>query len=256
MARGDFKETDFVSGFARGLSVIEAFGDHDRRMSIADVAKNTNLDRAAVRRSLLTLVELGYADYDGKFFTLTPRILRLGHSYLSATTLPVLLQPYLDALAETTGQSSSASVLDDTQIVYIARASQKRVMSINLNPGSRLPAYCSSMGRVMLAALRESDAREILERTDLRANTEKTIVGVEQLVAALNRVREQGYAVIDQELELGLCSIAVPLRNRRGEVVAALNIGAPAAHVAPRQLVDQFLPALVDAADRIRLNLV
>jgi IclR family pca regulon transcriptional regulator len=225
-------------------------------MSIADVAQKTGLDRAAVRRSLLTLVALGYADYDGKFFTLTPRILRLGHSYLSATTLPVFLQPFLDAVAEATGQSSSASVLDDTQIVYIARASQKRVMSINLNPGSRLPAYCSSMGRVMLAALPEGGARDILARTDLRANTDRTIVGVEQLMAELQSVREQGYAVIDQELELGLCSIAVPLRNRRGEVVAALNVGAPAAHVAPSQLVHQFLSPLLDAAERIQLNLI
>ncbi len=253
--RGETKETDFVSGFARGLRVIESFGESDRRLSIADVAKKTGLDRATVRRSLLTLVELGYADYDGKFFTLTPRILRLGHSYLSATTLPVLLQPYLDGLSEVTGQSSSASVLDDTQIVYVARASQRRVMSINLNPGSRLPAYCSSMGRVLLAALPEPQIREILARTELRANTERTIVDVELLIAEFRRVRDQGYAVIDQELELGLCSIAVPLRNRRGDIIAALNVGAPAAHVAPSQMVDQFLPRLLEAADTIRLNL-
>lgn len=255
MMRGSLKETDFVSGFARGLRVIESFGERDRRLSIADVAKKTGLDRATVRRSLLTLVELGYADYDGKFFTLTARILRLGHSYLSATPLPTLLQSYLDALSEKTGQSSSASVLDDTEIVYIARASQKRVMSINLNPGSRLPAYCSSMGRVLLAALPQSDAREALQRTELRANTDRTIVDIEQLIAELGRVRQQGYALINQELELGLCSIAVPLHNRRGDTVAALNVGAPAAHVRPEQMVEEFFPLLRDAAENVRLSL-
>ena len=253
--RGELKETDFVSGFARGLRVIESFGEQDRRLSIADAAKKTGLDRATVRRSLLTLVELGYADYDGKFFTLTPRILRLGHSYLSATPLPALLQPYLDALSEKTGQSSSASVLDDTEIVYIARASQRRVMSINLNPGSRLPAYCSSMGRVLLAALAERDARETLGRTELRANTERTIVDIDRLMAELERVRDQGYALINQELELGLCSIAVPLRNRFGKTIAALNVGAPAAHVSPEQMVEQFFPLLQDAAENVRLSL-
>lgn len=253
--RGELKETDFVSGFARGLRVIESFGEQDRRLSIADASRKTGLDRATVRRSLLTLVELGYADYDGKFFTLTPRILRLGHSYLSATPLPALLQPYLDTLSEKTGQSSSASVLDDTQIVYIARASQRRVMSINLNPGSRLPAYCSSMGRVLLAALPDSEARDTLERTELRPNTGRTIVEIDLLMAELSRVREEGYALIDQELELGLCSIAVPLRNRWGKTIAALNVGAPAAHVPIEKMVEQFFPLLRDAAESIRLSL-
>lgn len=156
------RETDFVSGFARGLKVIEAFGETRQRLSIAEASKLTDLDRATVRRSLLTLAELGYADYDGKFFTLTPKILRLGHAYLAATPLPALLQPHLDLLSERAGQSASASVLDGTEIVYIARAAQRRVMSINLTPGSRLSAYCASMGRVLLAALSESEARASL----------------------------------------------------------------------------------------------
>ncbi|MBO9127224.1 MULTISPECIES: IclR family transcriptional regulator [unclassified Rhizobium] len=253
--RDQLKETDFVSGFARGLRVIEAFGEQDRRLSISDVAKKTGLDRATVRRSLLTLAELGYAEYDGKFFTLTSRILRLGHSYLSATPLPMLLQPFLDALSERIGQSTSASVLDDTEIVYIARASQRRVMSINLNPGSRLPAYCSSMGRVLLAALPENEARKILGRSDLRANTEHTITDIERLSEELAKVRSQGYALIDQELELGLCSIAVPLRSRRGEVIAALNVGAPAAYLQSQEMVTNFLPLLHEFAQKINLSM-
>ncbi len=249
------RETDFVSGFARGLKVIEAFGETQRRLSIAEASKLTGLDRATVRRSLLTLSELGYAEYDGKFFTLTPKILRLGHAYLAATPLPVIVQPHLDALSERAGQSASASVLDGTEIVYIARASQRRVMSINLTPGSRLPAYCASMGRVLLAALPEAEARAILARSELKANTPNTKTDPEELVAELRRVRAQRYAVIDQELELGLCSIAVSVENDRGETVAAINIGAPAAHVPAEEMAERYLPLLNETRAALRLVL-
>ena len=249
------RETDFVSGFARGLTVIEAFDETRPKLSIAEASKITGLDRATVRRSLLTLSELGYADYDGKFFALTPKILRLGHAYLSATPLPTIIQPYLDQLSDRAGQSASASVLDGTEIVYIARASQKRVMSINLTTGSRLPAYCASMGRVWLAALPEHEAREILARSNLKANTPHTKTDPEDLIAELRRVRDQGYALIDQELELGLCSIAVPLENDRGRIVAALNIGAPAAHIAAAEMVERYLPLLKQTQAALRLVL-
>lgn len=249
------RETDFVSGFARGLKVIEAFGETHRRLSITEASKLAGLDRATVRRSLLTLAELGYADYDGKFFALTPKILRLGHAYLSATPLPVLIQPHLDQLSERAGQSASASVLDGTEIVYIARASQRRVMSINLTPGSRLPAYCASMGRILLAALPEGEARAILDRTELKANTPNTKTDLAILLAELQRVRVQGYAIIDQELEIGLCSIAVPVENDRGQTVAAINIGAPAALVAAADMAERYLPLLREAQSALRLVL-
>ena len=246
------RETDFVSGFARGLKVIEAFGETRQRLSIAEASKLTELDRATVRRSLLTLAELGYADYDGKFFTLTPKILRLGHAYLSATPLPALLQPHLDQLSEKAGQSASASVLDGTEIVYIARASQRRVMSINLTPGSRLPAYCASMGRVLLAALTESEARAILARSELKQNTPNTKTDPEDLITEFRRVRTDGYAIIDQELEIGLCSIAVPVDNDRGETVAAINIGAPAALVPAAEMKERYLPLLKETQAALR----
>ncbi|WP_413711593.1 IclR family transcriptional regulator [Rhizobium sp. Rhizsp82] len=249
------RETDFVSGFARGLKVIEAFGEMHQRLSITDAAKLTGLDRATVRRSLLTLSELGYADYDGKFFTLTPKVLRLGHAYLSATPLPAILQPHLDLLSEKAGQSASASVLDGTEILYIARASQKRVMSINLTPGSRLPAYCASMGRVLLAALPEAEARAILARSDLKANTPRTITDPGKLITEFQRVRTQGYAVINQELELGLCSIAVPVENDRGQLICALNIGAPAAHASAEEMVTRYLPLMKETQAALRLVL-
>ncbi|WP_017968318.1 IclR family transcriptional regulator [Rhizobium leguminosarum] len=246
------RETDFVSGFARGLKVIEAFGETRQRLSIAEAAKLMELDRATVRRSLLTLAELGYADYDGKFFTLTPKILRLGHAYLSATPLPALLQPYLDHLSEQAGQSASASVLDGTDIVYIARASQRRVMSINLTPGSRLPAYCASMGRVLLAALSESEARAILARSELKQNTPNSKTDPDELIAEFRRVRAEGYAIIDQELEIGLCSIAVPIDNDRGETLAAINIGAPAALVPAAEMKERYLPLLKETQAALR----
>ena len=249
------RETDFVSGFARGLRVIEAFEETRQRLSIAEAAKLTGLDRATVRRSLLTLAELGYADYDGKFFALTPKILRLGHAYLSAPPLPALIQPHLDQLSEKAGQSASASVLDGTEIVYIARASQRRVMSINLTPGSRLPAYCASMGRVLLASLSESEARAILEKTELKQNTPTTRTDPEELIAEFRRVRAQGYAIIDQELEIGLCSIAVPIENDRGQTVAAINIGAPAAHVPAWAMAERYLPLLQETRKALRLVL-
>jgi IclR family transcriptional regulator, pca regulon regulatory protein len=238
------RETDFIGGFAKGLRVIEAFGEVTPRLSIADVSRLTGLDRATARRCLLTLSELGYADYDGKFFALTPRILRLGHAYLSATPLPYIVQPFLDRLSEDVGQSASASVLDGADVVYIARASQRRVMSVNLMPGSRLPAYCASMGRVLLANLPDERVDALLAERELEAFTPHTIVDPLRLKQEIALVRAQGYAVIDQELELGLCSIAVALFNAKGRAVAAVNIGAPAAQVPAHELADRYLPAL------------
>ncbi|MBB4567115.1 IclR family transcriptional regulator [Rhizobium leucaenae] len=249
------RETDFVSGFAKGLKTIEAFGETRQRLSIAEASKLTGLDRATVRRSLLTLAELGYAEYDGKFFTLTPKILRLGHAYLSATPLPTIIQPYLDQLSERAGHNASASVLDGTEIVYIARASQRRVMSINLTPGSRLPAYCASMGRVLLSGLPESEARAVLARSEIKANTPNTKTDPEVLMVEFRRVRAQGYAIIDQELEIGLCSIAVPIENDRGQTIAAINIGAPAAYIAAADMAERYLPLLRETQKMLRLVL-
>lgn len=246
------RETDFVGGLAKGLKVIEAFGEKSQRLSIADMARLTGLDRATARRSLLTLAELGYADYDGKFFSLTPKILRLGHAYLSTTPLPVIVQPFLDQLSEKVGQSVSASVLEGASITYVARAAHRRVMSINLLPGSRLPAYCSSMGRVLLASLPPDAQAALLAASDLRANTPFTLTDPPALMAELAKVARQGFALIDQELEIGLCSIAVPVFNARGKTVAAINIGAPAASIAAEQMPARYFDLLVATRDAIR----
>ena len=168
--------SDIVGSFAKGLQVLECFGADHPRLSITDVARMTGLDRATARRCLLTLHGLGYAGYDGKFFTLTPKVLRLGMGALAALPLPQIVQPWLDQLSEKIGQSCSVSILDGTEIVYMARAAQRRVMSIGLMPGSRLPAHCTSMGRVLLAALPETEARAVVAASDLTPRTVRSNV--------------------------------------------------------------------------------
>ncbi|MBB3810390.1 IclR family transcriptional regulator domain-containing protein [Pseudochelatococcus contaminans] len=243
---------DTMGGLAKGLAVIETFAASRPRQSITDVATASGLDRATARRCLLTLAQAGYADYDGKFFTLTPRVLRLGTACLATMPLPQIVQPWLDRLSDALGESTSVSILDEDEIVYVARAAQRKVMSIALMPGSRLPAYCTSMGRVLLAALPEDEARRRIAIRLLTARTPLTLTDPEAVVARIGLAREQGYAAIDQEVEMGLRSIAVPLLNARGATVAALNVGLPTQGDDAGILVSRYLPALLDLRDEIR----
>ncbi len=239
------KERDIMGGLAKGLRVIEAFSAEYPRLSIAEAAEIVGLDRATTRRCLLTLSELGYAAYDGKFFTMTPRVLRLGTGCLATMPLPRIVQPTLDRLSEEIGQSTSVSILDGGEIVYVARAAQRRVMSIALMPGSRLPAYCTSMGRVLLAALSPEEARLVLDASPRPARTPRTVTDVDALMAELEAVRESGYALIDQEVEIGLRSIAVPLKTMRGKTIAALNVGLAATAEPADILVERYLSSLL-----------
>jgi IclR family pca regulon transcriptional regulator len=240
------KERDMMGGLAKGLKVIEAFSAEHPRLSIAEAAEIAGLDRATTRRCLLTLSELGYAAYDGKFFTVTPRILRLGTGCLATMPLPRIVQPILDRLSEEIGQSTSVSILDETEIVYVARAAQRRVMSIALMPGSRLPAYCTSMGRVLLAALDRDRVLTVLETSPRLARTEHTITDIDALMAEIDETRQRGYALIDQEVEIGLRSIAVPLKSVRGHTVAALNVGLAAVTAEPvSALAERYLAPLL-----------
>jgi len=236
-------DRDIMGGLAKGLAVIETFTADRPRQSIAEVSAASGLDRATARRCLLTLAQQGYADWDGKFFTLTPRVLRLGTACLATMPLPQIVQPFLDEMSEEVGRSSSVSILDGEEIVYVARAAQKRVMSIALMPGSRLPAYCTSMGRVMLAALPEGEVRAILGPGPLPCRTARTLTDPAAVMAELAQVRAQGFAQIDQEVEDGLRSIAVPVLNARGRTVAAVNFGLPATEPV-EHIISQYLPAL------------
>lgn len=244
--------TDHIASLAKGLRVISAFGADKPRLSIAEAAKATNLDRATARRCLLTLHAEGYAHYDGKFFSLTHKVLRLGMSALASLPLPQIVQPWLDQLTEQIGESCSVSVLDDTEIVYVARAAQKRVMSIGLMPGTRLPAHCTSLGRVLLAAMDEAEAKSIVLRSDLTPRTPFSITDPEELLAAIGNVRENGHALIDQEIEIGLRSLAVPIYDAQGRVVAALNTGMAATQSDPQQIVQDYLPALLKVQQSLR----
>ena len=245
-------KTDFIASLGKGLAVIEAFRAEKPRLSISDVSEATGLDRATARRCLLTLHHLGYAEYDGKFFTLTPRVLRLGMGALAAMPLAQLVQPWLDQLSEQIGQSSSVSILDGAEIVYLARAAQRRVMSIGLMPGSRLPAHCTSMGRVLLAAMSDPAARAIVEGSDLTPRTAHSLTSPEEIMERVQRARADGYAVIDQEIELGLRSIAVPILNAHGKVVAALNTGVAVVQASADDLVSLYLAPLLKVQDGLR----
>ncbi|WP_395541357.1 IclR family transcriptional regulator C-terminal domain-containing protein [Neotabrizicola sp. sgz301269] len=245
-------ERDMMTGLAKGLAVIETFGAETPRQSIAQVAASSGLDRATARRCLLTLTHQGYAVWDGKYFTLTPRVLRLGTACLASMPLPQLVQPLLDALSERIGESSSVSILDGAEIVYVARAAQQKVMSIALMPGSRLPAYCTSMGRVMLAALPEPEAEMRLGRAPLPARTPHTLTDPQAILAELAQVRAQGYALIDQEIELGLRSVGVPLFDMFGRIVAAVNVGVAASHAKVVDLKTRFLPELLALQAQMR----
>jgi IclR family pca regulon transcriptional regulator len=201
---------DFVLSLDRGLKVIEAFQGHRNGRSAAEIAADTHLSRAAVRRLLITLEQLGYAEHAGSTYRLRPRILRLGFAALSSNSLPSLAQPILENVTAVLHESCSLSVLDDDEIVYLARSPAQRVMSVGLSIGSRLPAHCTSMGRVLLAALSDSELGAYLKRLQIKALTPKTVKSKAELLKRILRVRSDGYALVNEELELGLRSIAVP----------------------------------------------
>ena len=248
-------DPSFMTSLARGLAVVQAFSDSRKPQTIANISQKTGIPRAAVRRCLHTLRELGYVDAELNNFSLRPKILTLGYSYLSSTPLTVSAQPCLNNISRTLNESSSLAVMDDDEILYVARAATSRVMSVALNTGSRLPAYCTSLGRVMLAHMPPAELDQYLARTKLRPMTENTVTSVKRLRAILSDVRQAGYAINDEELELGLRSIAVPVRGASGTVLAALNVGTQAARVSVDKLEQEFLPVLLRGAQELSVLL-
>lgn len=241
--------------FARGLSAIRAFGEGRSKLTVAEVSRLTGLPRASARRCLHTLIVLGYAttNADGRF-ELTPAILTLGQAYLSSTNIARIAQPILERVSDTLNESSSVAVLDPNdheEIVYIARAATRRILSINLSVGSRLPAACTSMGRVLIAGLDDDARAKFLARVTLQPYTDRTITDRRALAAELDAVARNGFAIVDQELEPGLRSCAVPILRPEGGVVAALNVGVHASRVELATLVRDVLPILQRAADDI-----
>lgn len=249
------KSSDFVQSLERGLTVIRAFDAEHRELGLSEVARATGLTRAAARRFLLTLVKLGYMNQSEGRFALSPRVLELGYAYLSSLSLPDVAQPHMEALVERVNESSSISVLDGTEIVYVARVPTRRIMSITLSVGTRLPAYATSMGRVLLAALSDDELESRLAQIEVVALSARTVADKEALRLVIAKVRKQGYAATDQELEEGLRSLAVPIHDASGSVVAALNVSVHASRASMAALRREYLPAAREAALGIERDL-
>ena len=249
-------DPNFMASLARGLEVLQAFKPQYSEMSVSEIGQITGIPRAAVRRCLYTLKALGFVHCpDGRHYRLLPRVLTLGHAYLSSSELAKAAQNSLDYLSKVLNESCSVATLDGDNILYIARASVKRIMTIDLGRGSRLPAYATSMGLVLLSALDEQQLEAYLSRVAIEPLTEFTINSAEALRSELEQVRRLGYAINDQQLEVGLRSIAVPMYSRKGGVVAAMNVGVNASLVSATELRERVLPQLQRAAMELALLL-
>jgi IclR family transcriptional regulator, pca regulon regulatory protein len=241
-------DANFMTSLARGLAVIAAFTDRRRHPTIADLSRRTGIPRASVRRCLYTLEKLGYVASDANTFSLLPKILNLGHAYLGSSSIAVSAQPFLDRVSESVGESCSLAVLERDDILYLARSVTSRILSVSLNVGSRLPAYCTSIGRVLLAHLPEQELNAYVRRTRLVAYTDRTVASAADLRQALEAVRRHDYAIADQEIEIGIRSIAVPVRNRQGTVVAGMNVLTQSFRMNARDMKTRVLPHLQSAA--------
>ncbi|TDD25068.1 IclR family transcriptional regulator [Nonomuraea diastatica] len=246
---------DHVQSLARGLAVIRAFSAAEPELTLSQVARATGLSRAAARRFLITLTDLGYVRSDGRLFALTPRVLELGFAYLSSLSLPEVADPHLERLAAEVHESASVAVLDGEDVVYVARVATTRIMRVTISIGTRFPAYCTSMGRVLLAALPPEQLDAYLKQGGLRRRTSRTIVLPAALRAELDQVRGRGWAMVDQELEEGLRSIAAPIRDRAGRTVAAVNVSTHASRTSMQAARRDLLPPLLATAARIEADL-
>ena len=249
------RNPDYVQSLERGMAVIKAFGADSPELRLSDVARATGLTRAAARRFLLTLVRLGYVRQEGNLFSLRPRILELGYAYLSVLSLPEVAQPHMEALVGEVNESSSIAVLDDLDIVYVARVPTQRIMTITIAVGTSLPAYATSMGRVLFAGLDDDALEERLERIEIERLTSTTVPDREALRERVERVREAGWAAVDQELEEGVRSAAVPIRDAQGKVSAAMNVSVHATRMTMQALRRDVVPRLLRTAEAIELDL-
>ncbi|GAB4555203.1 MAG: IclR family transcriptional regulator [Rhizobacter sp.] len=243
---------DLIAGLEKGLAVIEAFDQDRPRLTISEVAQRCNLTRAAARRYLITLEHLGYVSSDRRMYSLSPKVLRLGQSYMHSARLPRIVQPELHKLAYGLKEASSAGVLDGHDVICIAATEAGRLVSSTLQPGTRVPAYCTANGRVLLSAKTPAEVDAWLATQTLEPRTPHTVIDPAELRAEINRIRLRGHALVDQEFELGLRTVSVPLKNYRGEVLAAMNVSVNATRVSMAQLVDDCLPALLQAQARLR----
>jgi IclR family pca regulon transcriptional regulator len=247
--------SDFVQSLERGLAVIRAFDETRPELTLSDVARATGLTRAAARRFLLTLIDLGYVRTDGRLFALRPRILELGYAYLSSLSLPEVAQPHMEELVAKVHESCSVSVLDGTDVVYIARVPTRRIMTVAISVGTRFPAFATSMGRVLLAAQPNDRIEAYLASGVIQQYTDFTVTDADKLRAVLAKARTQGYCLVDQELEKGLRSIAVPIHDADGTVIAAMNVSLHVSGGTAEEIRRDILPQLRATAAEIEQDL-
>ncbi|WP_445158658.1 IclR family transcriptional regulator domain-containing protein [Halomonas sp. E14] len=248
-------DRDFVAALASGLEVIQAFDEAHPRMTLSEVATRTGMNRAKARRFLLTLHALGYMRKQGRDFELAPKVLQLGYAYLSANNYRSVIQQMLEEITAEIGESASLGVLEGDEVIYVARsAASHRLLAITLSVGSRLPAAHTSLGRVLLAQLPEPELERFLERTRLERFTEHTVVDKAELRRRIVEVRQQGYAIVDQELDPGLRSLAVPAFDANGKLLGGINISTNAARVDYPTLLQRYLPLLQEKARQVRLT--
>jgi IclR family pca regulon transcriptional regulator len=254
-ARGFEEGPDYVQSLRRGLLVIRAFDAEHPALTLSQVAARTQLSRAAARRLLLTLEHLGYVRRDARQFALTPRVLDLGYSYLSSLNAALLAQPIMEAVSQRTDESCSLAVLEGYDVVYVQRVAVRKIMAISLGIGARLPAFCTSMGRVLLGGLDELALERWLKGLKPHAATRFTIIDKAELRAAVERARSQGYAYVEQEVQEGLCSVAVPVHDASGRIIAALNAGMAYRVGARTHALSRVLPALREGAGDIERSI-
>lgn len=242
---------DFIQSLERGLQVIQVFSKEHPTLTVTEAAKLTSLSRPATRRILLTLENLGFATSEDGHFSLTAKVLSLGYSYISSKNLWEMAQPHMQKLVTQTGESTSISVLDGSDIIYVVRIPTKRIMTISLEVGSRLPAYATSMGQVLLAHLPTEELNHYFKTTDLQAWTKKTVIDETKLKERFAQIKKDGWAFIEQQLEEGLSSLAAPIRNYEGRVIAAINISSQANRIDNNIIEEELLPLLLETADKI-----
>jgi IclR family transcriptional regulator, pca regulon regulatory protein len=248
------RRPEFIQSLERGLAIIRSFGPNAPEQTVSEVASTTQLTRATARRFLITLTALGYVETDGRRFRLTPHVLDLGYSFLSGLGLPDVALPHLERLVAEVDEASEASVLDGEDIRYIVRVPSTTIMTLAINVGGRMPAHATSMGKVLLAGLPDPDLEEFFRTAKLERHLERTITDRDVLRDQLMHVREQGYAIVDQELEEGLIAIAVPVHDRLGRVVAAINLSTHIARRTIESLRDDLLEPLQRAARSIEMD--
>jgi IclR family pca regulon transcriptional regulator len=247
---------EFLEALARGLRVIQTFGQEQRQLSLSDVAKLVELPRASVRRTLHTLIHLGFAETDGRMFRLTPRVLMLAGAYLASNPISTILQPALERLSADINEACSAAVLDGDDVVMIAHASPSRVLQLSGQIGLRLPAISSSLGRILLAGFDDDRLDALLSRVEPKALTAHTVVDTAKLRRTIRKARTDGYALVDQEVELGFRSVSVALRRRDGKTIASLNVGVHSERGSLDTMVSRFLPKLRALADDMQTQLI